>query len=219
MLKALEDQKPLWKKTFEQGERDGFDVLYIRENVHHEGKQPHHAEVVMQTPYTYQGEPLLGYGIVELAQTPKDELRFATNMELWTTNESKGLVRNVADIADEKTGSRDYTVEQNGQEVKSSDAFGRMGNFAAAASEYPHVMTMDEYLDVTKERNERLHIGDPTLDDYEKYIMSMQRQMRDPDIKMIGAVRKPEDCTQIFQDIDDVRAMSSSASMDRGFGE
>lgn len=193
----------LFKKTYNDGVNQGFTVTDVQQS---SSMGVPIVTTEMKTPYTYNGEPLMGFAVTELSQTEDDKLRKSQGMELWTVNGLGQRDRNLEDVV----GGGDFSVQdKDGNTVSYADARDSIGTFSAAASEYPHVFMYDEYVAVRTPINERLRVGPPNEVDYEKYLDSVFRQMGSKDFTFVGAITDRNGLTQARNSMPSVQDMMS----------
>ena len=186
-------KRPLYERAYQEGLDQGFSVKSVRQySVPETGKR--YLEIRMGTPYQAFGSELEGYGVVHLDNKHIDGHRDVDTLEFYLENGA-----NVEDVNEETGGSRDaILVDDNGQ-IPEQEAARVMGRFAAAASEYPHVMQYPEFLDFRKEVNQRMGLDAPTVQDYSTYLDHMREQMRSGDVTFIGEVQTPSQLTACYR--------------------
>lgn len=182
-----------YQSIYAKGENLGFSVAKIVQHVTDRGKKT--AELTIKTPFTYQGESVEGYAVVDLAQTKEDELRSYNTVEFFVNG------RNLEDVADQLTGKREFVMNGGGMNVTRENASVMLGSYAAAASEYPHVFTYPEYMEVRGFENKRLQMDAPTEKDYELYLDNVRSQMCSGKIKFIGDVINVRDLSVRYQNL------------------
>lgn len=182
-----------YQSIYAKGENLGFSVTKVVQHVTDRGKKT--AELTIKTPFTYQGENVEGYAVVDLAQTKEDELRPYNSVEFYVNG------RNLEDVADQLTGKREFVMNGGGISVTRENASVMLGSYAAAASEYPHVFTYPEYMEIRSFENKRLQMDPPTEKDYELYLNNVQNQMSSGRIKFVGDITNVRGLLTRYQDL------------------
>ena len=80
-----------------------------------------------------------------------------------------------------------FVDKNTGKDVSLNEAMEHMGQFAAAASEFPHVFAPDEYMEARSYLNGRLGLPMPTNEDYGEYLNSVENQLKQR-IPFVGSV-------------------------------
>ena len=104
--------------------------------------------------------------------------------------------RNVDDV---QPNGRKTFLDSSGKEIDMYAAQDKMGQFASAASEYPHGFTYEEYMESRSFINGRLGMDPPNEADYNVYLESVERQLASRDIKFVGAVTRTSDLYKLQQ--------------------
>lgn len=189
----------------------GFSVVSARQSAG-TGSVPV-VRTEMTTPYTYNGKPLMAVSVTDLNQTKDDALRSSHDTELWTVNGLGQRDRNLEDVA----GGNCYVQSRNGTgDISANDARQSCGQFASAASEYPHVFMYDEYVEARTPINKRLKVGPPNEVDYERYLDSMFRQLGSKDFKFVGEITKRSQLDLARQSMPSFQADMAEMSKDSG---
>lgn len=158
-----------YQDVYKKGVDMGYQVTKVRDYADDNSGRLN-SEIHMQTPYFNKDhEPITGYAVVLITHERGDVLRNANTVEFWT----KG--NNMDYMSEDETTMYDA----NGNIVDMNKEREVMRQFAAAASEYPHVATWDEYK-LLQERNlKRLHMdADVTQADYATYLDKKLHEMR-----------------------------------------
>lgn len=180
-----------YRTTYTRGKNMGFSVSDVRQHTPAQGNG--HAEVTLDTPFTYQGWPVKGHAVVDLVQVKGDAFRPYRDVEFFVNG------RNVEDMAQEATGSREYMLQGPGMNMSRTDAAAMAGMFASASTEYPHVFTYEEYVEARTPVNARLQLDPPNEQDYENYLDHMEKQLMSKDIEFVGAVTTPKQLLSRYQ--------------------
>ena len=191
-------RKSGYQDVYAAGEAVGFHVndarQYYRNN---DGNQPR-LEQTIDTPWTFQGQPVVGYTDTSLVEKDRDKntgLRMTDLREFYVADRF-GQPRNVDDI---QPMSRKVFQDANGKNIDMYEAQNKMGVFASAASEYPHGFTFEEYMEYRSFINGRLGMDPPTENDYNVYLESVEKQLASRDIKFVGSVTRPSDMYKLQQ--------------------
>ena len=192
-------KKPQYQEIFEKGTQAGFYILmanqYFGANASTGQIDPQRPQLeqTMTTPYTFRDQPVIGYTVTDLSSKNSpvrgESLRPTVTHEFYVMPEGREEPMNVDAIIE--SGEK-FTDKNTGKSVSIPDAMKEMGEFASAASEYPHVFTPDEYMEARSYMNGRLGLPMPTADDYVDYLNNMSAQLEQR-IPIVGAVTKPAD--------------------------
>ena len=137
-----------YQDVYKNGVNMGYHVTSVRDYVD-DNVGRLNSEIHMQTPYFNKDkEPITGYAVVPITHERGDVLRDANTVEFWT----KG--HNMDYMSENETTMYDA----NGTVVDMNKEREVMRQFAAAASEYPHVATWDEYKPLQERNLSRLHM-------------------------------------------------------------
>lgn len=186
------------KAAYETGLEDGFSVKSARQ--YYPDKQNDRnidVEHWVYTPYSYQGVPVLGYGVASIR--PGEE-RSANTCEFWVDG------RNVTDeLFKASLDDKDKVLEntQSGEKESCQEAFAKLESFVVGVSDIPHVFTYDEYIEAKTPQNARMQLDPPTEESYETYLKWVESAMLGRSIKFVGEV------TQLDQ-LDDLRMQMPS---------
>ena len=195
---ALISRKPGYREVYAAGESAGFSINDARQYYRNEdGNQPR-LEQTITTPWTFQGQPVIGYTDTSLSEKDRDRetgLRFTDLREFYIADKF-GSPRNVDDV---QPNGRKVFQDAQGRSIDMYDAQDKMGAFASAASEYPHGFTYEEYMESRSFINGRLGMDPPNEDDYNVYLESVERQLASRDIKFVGAVTRTSDMFKLQQ--------------------
>lgn len=182
-----------YQDVYKNGVNMGYQVTSVRNYAdNHSGRL--NSEIYMQTPYFNKDkEPITGYAVVPITHERGAVLRDANTVEFWT----KG--NNMDYMPEDETTM--YDVKGNVVDMKNEREV--MRQFAAAASEYPHVATWDEYKPLQERNLARLHMdSDVTQADYSEYLNKKLHEMRQG-IEFIGENSTKLDVARLY---DSVRA-------------
>lgn len=169
--------------TYENGVENGYEVVSAVQ--HTKGKSVPELESWVKTPYTYEGQPLMGHATTVLENKPDAGVRQSHGVELWTVNPLGQPDRNLEDV----TGGQPYTVaDKSGNPVPGNDAVSETGRFTASASERPHVFQCQEFIEAKTPVYKRMELGEPTARDYEKYLDSVEKQMLSG-VEFVGEIK------------------------------
>ena len=149
-----------YKKVYDEGLRKGFLVNKI---VSYSVDGSEQARVIMTTPFTRDGDAVSGSAMVKLEHVGRDEIRDFHSCAFHVNGHNVFK----SDSVIFKIGDKEYSYDK---------AVELMGQFAAASTEYPHVMTEEEY---------HLFIGKDA--DYVEYLDTCISEMKDGR-EYIGAV-------------------------------
>ena len=186
------------KTAYETGLEDGFSVKSARQ--YYPDKQNDRnidVEHWVYTPYSYQGVPVLGYGVASIRPGAG---RSANTCEFWVDG------RNVTDeLFKASLDDKDKVLEntQSGEKESCQEAFAKLESFVVGASDIPHVFTYDEYIEAKTPQNARMQLDPPTEESYETYLKWVENAMLGRSIKFVGEV------TQLDQ-LDDLRMQMPS---------
>lgn len=203
---SVSNYLPEWKQVFQTKESEGFHVTdAVRTGV---GTPVHSVLFHLDTPYQLKdGRPVYGVGSVS-ASRPKN----ARDLEFWVEDET-GTLRNLDDVTARM--GQTFDLYQNGSWVNSDDAREDVGAYLLAASEYPHVALYEEFAEVQRINNQRFGFGEPTPEDYNRYLDTVQKNMLSGDVQYIGKMTRPKDlflarasCPETAAEADITKAMS-----------
>lgn len=202
----MNDRRPGYQDVFRAGTANGFDVpdvkTYYAET--REGHKPYLAERI-STPMSinlpaYGKLPIHGYLDVDLAGAHKGGkygLYASSTAEAWVTMPN-GIEKNLEDIM--KPGDPQTVSDDKGHTMSLSSLQQRMTEFGAAAAEYPHVFSCDEYMQVYAVTSGRLGLAPPTTTEYmNEYLPSVEKELINKSKTFIGAIRKPEELTLAYE--------------------
>ena len=181
-----------YAKIYKQGIADGFSVIdarhyYVKEA---DSYMRPDLEQMLATPWVCDNVPVFGYTVTNVDAKRERECGYReTNLhEFWIYDTQKGCPRNLDDVHPEGYTLQDAT----GKPVDMDSARNRMGDFAAAASNYPHVFMASEYAESRNYLNARMGLPEVTAKDYAIYLDSMERQLQDR-ITFTGKITKMSD--------------------------
>lgn len=145
--------------------------------------------VWMETPYTYNGDPLLACCFVEHGhmRIDRSEELIISNAELWTKDKLTGNPdRNLEDVYEEEHGTRNWAVKEQdrGDVFDHEDVEKAVADCAAATVSFPHVMHYDEYKPFYR-------FGTATPKAYAVYLQHCEGLMRQG-VSYVGEVRDPD---------------------------
>lgn len=196
-------EKAEYQKEFESGTQDGFRVTMARQYypLDYRTQEPDptrpQLEQTMETPFVFHDQPVIGYTITDLSAKNSpvkgEGLRPTITHEFYIQPSDRPEPKNIDDVI-QPNEKYVFTDKNTGADVSLNEARDRMGKFASAASEYPHVFTPDEYMETRSYLNGRLGLDMPTSDDYAQYLGNVDRQLEQR-ITFVGAVTKPADMT------------------------
>lgn len=186
-------EKPEYQQVFESGTQEGFKITMARqyyvEDYRTKELRPQ-LEQTMEMPLEFQGYPVIGYTVTDLSAKGSpvkgESLRPTNTHEFYIQPNGDEELKNIDDIVKSRE-EYVFTDKNTGESVSLDQASDRMGNFASAASEYPHVFTPDEYMTARSYLNGRMGLDMPTSDDYANYLNSASRQLEQR-IPFVGAV-------------------------------
>ena len=174
-----------FSEVYKRGVEAGYSITNARIYLDEEGKE--NVETNMSTPYVDRnGVDIKGYAVVPV--THGKGLRDSNTVEFFSDGHNLDYMEDPADAT---------LYDKSGNMVSTKDAREEMGRFAAAGSEYPHVMPYEEWLPLRERNAKRLGLDAPTEDDYNNYLDSMERQMLER-IKFVGR-------NTTFEDIQSLR--------------
>lgn len=184
-----------FSEVYKRGVDAGYSITNARIYLDEEGKE--NVETNMSTPYVDRnGVDITGYAVVPV--THGKGLRDSNTVEFFSNGHNLDYMEDPADAT---------LYDKSGNMVSTKDAREEMGRFAAAGSEYPHVMPYEEWLPLRECNAKRLGLDAPTEDDYNNYLDSMERQMLER-IKFVGR-------NTTFEDIQSLRENTPSKIDDR----
>lgn len=182
-------RKTAYRQVYQEGLQSGFDITnarqYYREG---DGTQPR-LEQTMSTPWTYHGQPVIGFTDTDLrdVNADKDGIRRTDTREFYVADQY-GRATNLDDLL--RPGDEGLK-DRRGNSVSLQDAQDQMGRFAGAASEYPHVFLHDEYIESRSYLNARFGMDRPTTADYNVYLESVEKQLASRDFTFTGRITRP----------------------------
>lgn len=163
-----------FSEVYKRGVEAGYVITNAR--VYLDEKEQEQVETVMSTPYVDRnGTAITGYAVVPV--THGMGLRDSNTVEFYSNGHNLDYMEDPADAV---------LYDKAGNMFSTKDAREEMGRFAAAGSEYPHVMPYEEWLPLRERNSRRLGLDAPTDSDYDNYLDSMERQMLSRSIKFVG---------------------------------
>lgn len=200
-----------YQDVYKNGVNMGYHVTSVRDYVDNNNGRLN-SEIHMQTPYFNKDkEPITGYAVVPITHERGDVLRDANTVEFWT----KG--HNMDYMSENETTMYDA----NGTVVDMNKEREVMCQFAAAASEYPHVATWDEYKPLQERNLARLHMdADVTQADYSKYLDKKLHEMRQG-VEFIGENSTKSDVARLYDSVREDHDISDEVldDMAKSFGD
>lgn len=200
-----------YQDVYKNGVNMGYHVTSVRDYVD-DNVGRLNSEIHMQTPYFNKDkEPIMGYAVVPVTHERGDVLRDANTVEFWT----KG--HNMDYMSENETTMYDA----NGTVVDMNKEREVMRQFAAAASEYPHVATWDEYKPLQERNLARLHMdADVTQADYSKYLDKKLHEMRQG-VEFIGENSTKSDVARLYDSVREDHDISDEVldDMAKSFGD
>lgn len=200
-----------YQDVYKNGVNMGYHVTSVRDYVDNNNGRLN-SEIHMQTPYFNKDkEPITGYAVVPITHERGDVLRDANTVEFWT----KG--HNMDYMSENETTMYDA----NGTVVDMNKELEVMRQFAAAASEYPHVATWDEYKPLQERNLARLHMdADVTQADYSKYLDKKLHEMRQG-VEFIGENSTKSDVARLYDSVREDYDISDEVldDMAKSFGD
>lgn len=150
-----------------------------------------------------------GFCVVKLSPDAKTHERTAYNCELYVyddgnsgfvprSNTGKPSYRNVAEL----DAAQNPLVNEKGDMVSLKTATEEIGRFGIIASEFPHVMYPDEYMEAQAGIRGRFNMEPPKIEDYQIYLDSIKNQMR-TGIVFVGAVQTLKDLNKVQKDYEE----------------
>lgn len=191
--------RPFYETVYKNGTAAGLCVTQARQHYQNgDGTQPR-LEQEISTPWTIRGNPVIGVTSTDLrnAGRSEDGLRKTDKIELYATD---GLHR--SDIQQELAPGC-VLLDQKKQAFPLYRAIELVGQFASAASEYPHVFTFDEYMESRSYLNGRFNMAPPTAEDYNAYLRNVTNQLASPDYTFTGAITKRSQISSAYSTMPD----------------
>lgn len=200
-----------YQDVYKNGVNMGYQVTSVRDYAdNHSGRL--NSEIQMQTPYFNKDkEPITGYAVVPITHERGDVLRDANTVEFWTKD------NNMDYMSESETTM--YDAKGNVVDMKNEREV--MRQFAAAASEYPHVATWDEYKPLQERNLARLHMdADVTQADYAEYLNKKLHEMRQG-IEFIGKNSTKLDVARLYDSVREDNDISDEVldDMAKSFGD
>ena len=200
-----------YQDVYKNGVNMGYHVTSVRDYVDNNNGRLN-SEIHMQTPYFNKDkEPITGYAVVPIMHERGDVLRDANTVEFWTKGHNMDYM-----------SENEMTMyDANGTVVDMNKELEVMRQFAAAASEYPHVATWDEYKPLQKRNLARLHMdADVTQADYSKYLDKKLHEMRQG-VEFIGENSTKSDVARLYDSVREDHDISDEVldDMAKSFGD
>lgn len=204
---------PDYEQDYRTGRAEGYDVTSAKEYFSGNG---HYLTTYMKTPYQYDGQDVDAHCTVDLnLRNDKDLKRkeltssdIVNDVEFFTQDG-----RNLEDVMEEKTGSREIKLQnKSGQDVAVEDVTASLSKFADAASNKPHVMTYDEYMDIRAVNAARMKVDPPVPENYINYVDNMRRQMRSGDVEFVGEIKNTRQLALL--DMPEIKTKDDDLQMD-----
>ena len=180
-----------YAQVYKQGVADGFEIVDARQYYVQSMDMRPDLEQMMMTPWTCGGRPVFGYTVtnVDLGDERRKGERETMTHEFWVYDAEKGMPRNLDDVY-----PNGYKLQDpSGKNVSFSEAFEQMGNFASAASYYPHVFMAPEFVEARNYLNGRMGLPPVMAKDYENYLKHMENQVQSRDFTFVGKITKMSD--------------------------
>lgn len=190
-----------YSKVYRDGIASGFDIMDARQYYVKEMNMRPDLEQMMSTPWQCDGSPVYGYTVtnVDLKDERKRGERETNTHEFWIYDDERGFPRNLDDV---KPNGYTLVDMKTGQSVDFDTARERMGDFASAASYYPHVFMAAEYAEARNYLNARMGLGPVTDNDYLTYLKQMEKQVQSRDITVVGKIKKLSDMHIAYESLD-----------------
>lgn len=200
-----------YQDVYKNGVNMGYHVTSVRDYVDNNNGRLN-SEIHMQTPYFNKDkEPITGYAVVPITHERGDVLRDANTVEFWTKGHNMDYM-----------SENEMTMyDANGTVVDMNKELEVMRQFAAAASEYPHVATWDEYKPLQERNLARLHMdADVTQADYSKYLDKKLHEMRQG-VEFIGENSTKSDVARLYDSVREDHDISDEVldDMAKSFGD
>ena len=170
-------------EVYKNGVNSGYDITKARTYLDYAGRE--NIETLMKTPYfDRNGVAVTGYAVVPV--THGKGLRDSNTVEFYSGEHNMDYMS----VEDKQLYDKDgNTVDENTARME-------MGRFAAAGSEYPHVMEYEEWKPLRERNNKRLGLDEPTEEDYGRYLDAMERQMAER-MTFVGQHKSFEDINHL----------------------
>ena len=163
------------KDKIKEYEKNGFSVIDVKTRV--DSFSTHNVSSFnMKTPYYFEGRRVQGFCNVD------EKTKDVSFIEFYGNLDGKSNVNLL------ESGLNISLTDRYGKPVSIEKASEDMSTFAKDISEYPHVFTKDEYLDVKYEDFRKLGLPEPTDSDYKTYLDFVEKQMLSNDIKFVGKI-------------------------------
>lgn len=208
-----------YKDVHKKACADGFQVLDARQYYHGEDTLSPHLSQIIKTPYSFEGKPVLALTDTDLKEAFRDKetgLRSTDMVEFYAVMDGRPNVpdmdnfeamvkcRTLRNVDDMGAGRKVFDVG-GGSTIAAGMAHERLRSVAAAASEYPHVMICDEYIEARSGFCGRLGLPRPTEDDYQNvYLPNVERQLSDPAFTFVGRIRSAADLGEAYESVPSV---------------
>lgn len=228
MLHKKDDPRYKYVNVVKEGEAAGFSVRDVHYYLHDtaDGRKKESISFEIDTPYLYNGKAVKAVAHVDPAILLEKEgahtysggrvqgLRQYSDCELRLAESG----RNLEDVSEQATGTRLYSVMKGDERVDSMQALDEIGQFAAAASNYPSVARFDEYKMMQEYHYEKMKAGElgiePRDSDYLKYLEHQKRFSMDSHAKLIGRATTPEQIEGLINDFQMDQAMGVMNEME-----
>ena len=210
----------VYENVYKKGLNAGFQVTKVRDYPDDRGRL--NSEIYMNTPYfDSKGNAITGYAVVPITHD-KNALRDANTVEFYADGHNMDYMQE----NDGYVETDGYMYDSHGnivvnKIVQREQLRELMGQFAAAASEYPHVASWDEYKTLQERTYKRLKIDDEvTQSDYAKYLDKKQGELRQG-IKHIGENSTKLDVARLYDSVREDNDISDEVldDMAKSFGD
>lgn len=183
-----------YAEIYKAGKNDGFNVNSAKQYYSQGDSTKPKLDLVMSTPYTYAGQDVVARATVDLSgvKMRDSQLRETSMVEFYADDSNLDYVD-------------DFSV--------TDDMRQSVSEYAAAASEYPHVFSFDEYVEARTPINKRLKLDAPSEQDYSTYLESVERQLHSRDIEFIGEITKPSDMNRAYETLPSFRDMMDEVAV------
>ncbi len=214
------------KQQIKQSFADGFQVMDIKSRPTKDETKNASSyftdEVIMSTPYKYNGNPLVAY--CQVKHEGLDNDMQVSDFELWTSRDGKTCIDNLEDVYEKEHGTRDWKVTSGENIVGMADAEEAVADCAAATVQLPHVMHYDEYMSFQKRNYQRLKMDQPSEESYTAYLESCENQIKSKTVPYVGEIRtadkvmdRQQELPSFQHDMAEFLAESAAHDMDPDF--
>lgn len=184
--------------AYKIGKENGFNVSSAKQYYSQNDSTKPKLDLVMSTPYVYDGQNVTARATVDLSDDKKsdNQVRETSMVEFYAGESNLEY-------------SSDFSI--------TDDMRKNVSEYAAAASEHPHVFSFDEYVESRTPVNKRLQLDPPTEQDYSTYLEHVESQLCSRKYEFIGEITKPSEINKAYETLPSFGEMMDEVSASDSF--